>query len=356
MIRFSKTLTHTLSRSNRPISASSFRFQKQEPPKEPKQPTPQTSKINLYQSKNELVEGSKIEHYMKKKSLGFTDDESTTTGKVKAKAKDFTALIATGFAGFMIISALGLLYKTYFKKTCKDYLYEKASEIQMNSNELVDHIGVDFKILKNEAGTKTFGDKVIASEKEKFSPDNNKTKTSNENSTLESMTLVNYIDNGSGRSIMAQSVFIKKAEDTDDINNWMPYLCLVTLDYKNKMYNKKIIVCDNREAIRKAVRKFEEEPGESKQLDLNFIKMEISASDELKKLEMDEKRKTEELKIQLKKEKEDYEFYDALGIGSSDNKNSGSGNVNFAAGSGSENSGDSVPVNIADNRRTRPKF
>ena len=57
-----------------------------------------STQINIYQTNSDWVEGSKIKTYIKKKQIGMTDDESTATGKAKAKAKDFTSIVFIGGA------------------------------------------------------------------------------------------------------------------------------------------------------------------------------------------------------------------------------------------------------------------
>merc|ERR1712183_1229801 len=73
-----------------------------EPSAKPIEETLQENKtatqIDIRSSQTGMVEGSRINHYLKKKEIGMTDDESTVKGKVVAKSKDLTAFIFAGGA------------------------------------------------------------------------------------------------------------------------------------------------------------------------------------------------------------------------------------------------------------------
>lgn len=83
------------------------------------------TQIDLRSQNTGMIEGSRINHFIKKKDIGMTDDESTVKGKVVAKTKDFTAFIFAGGAAIALGYALYVLAKEYFMKKPEDYAYER---------------------------------------------------------------------------------------------------------------------------------------------------------------------------------------------------------------------------------------
>jgi len=278
------------------------------------------STINIYQSRNDLIESSKIEHFVKKKSLGFTDDESTTTGKVKARSKDMSAAVAICGAIGMCGYALHIMWKTYFKKSAGDVCFEKVEAILKDSRELSYHTGVEFQVLKFEPGNKVWGNRV----QQQIGFDEKK--------QLQTCIILSYLDAGDGRKTMVQSHFVKKESDSND--DWFPSIVLVNLDYKNQFHSKKIIVVDNRKAIKEGD-------------DLTIVRETIAEKGQLKSIEDEEFRKTEELKRELAKDG-DAELFSALGMAPPVAKIGETSRSEETSGSSEE---DSVPK-----PRTGPKF
>jgi len=281
---------------------------------------PAGSKINLYQSRNDLIESSKIEHFVKKKSLGFTDDETTMTGKAKAKGKDLSAAVSIFGAFGLCCYALHLMYKTYFAKSPGDVCFEKVGKILKDSRELSYHTGVEFEVLKFERGNMPWGNRV----QHQLGFDEDK--------QLQTCITLAYIDAGDGRKTMVTSHFVKKESDSN--SDWFPAIVLVTLDYKNAFHKKQVIIVDNRKAIKEGD-------------DLTIVRETIAERGQLKSIEDEEFRKTEELKRELAKEG-DSELYSALGMAPPVAK---IGEPSSSGKEGETSGEDDVPK-----RRTGPKF
>ena len=99
------------------------------------------TQIDIRSSQTGMVEGSRINHYLKKKEIGMTDDESTVKGKVAAKSKDFVSILFAGGAVVALGAALVKLWQDYFKKQPEDYAYENAEKICLNHPNLENSLG-----------------------------------------------------------------------------------------------------------------------------------------------------------------------------------------------------------------------
>ena len=153
-----------------------------------------------------------------------------------------------------------------------------------------------------------------------------------EDKQLQTCITLAYIDAGDGRKTMVTSHFVKKESDSN--SDWFPAIVLVTLDYKNAFHKKQIIIVDNRKAIKEGD-------------DLTIVRETIAERGQLKSIEDEEFRKTEELKRELAKEG-DSELYSALGMAPPVAK---IGEPSSSGKEGETSGEDDVPK-----RRTGPKF
>lgn len=276
---------------------------------QPKQQTTTTTKINLYQSQNELSPTRRMDAIMKKKNTAMTDDESTPIGKATAAGKD---LLAIGFSAGAV-GLLGLvgyyMYTTYVQKKPRDYAYEKLAKIIKDSEDLEDNIGIDFEVQKNKPGTTATG--RVESNPIEVLKDEYKTHN------LQCLIIQCYVHvKSTGRKGQIQGFFVKKEEESND--EWFPMFAICTLDYESRNYGKRVILEDNR-------KKLQED-------ELEIVRANIDSDSELKSIEREERRKTLEFKRQL--EAGSTETIDALGLGTFDapgNKTESKLGKNFAA-------------------------
>jgi len=198
--------------------------------------------INIYEQKSGLIEGSKIEYYMKKKEIGMTDDESTLKGKAKAKAKDFTALIFVGTAGIALSYALFTLYKQYFAKKPQDYAFEIAQEYVKNNTEIEDQLGVDYKIdTRDSKGHRRWGeDQVIASQVQKVEAFGG----------LEAIK-VNFFLTTSNRKCLVHALMVRAEGEGD--KDWFPMQIFGELDYDQKFMKSQILFIDYTKEIKEGI-------------------------------------------------------------------------------------------------------
>lgn len=284
-----------------------------------------------------------------------------------AKSKDALSLALIGAGVLALAASLGTLYKTYFKKEPWDFCYEKAETILYASEDLQDHLGVDFKVTKYLPGQKNFGDKVVHSEiteielkkpEAALSPakfleqQENEAKdgatapgeTAAENDNLYQTLMINaYIETTISKQILVQATFIKKKSESD--SDWFPMVVLVAKDYKNQYKVKQILVCDNRKTIK------------TEGLDVARTKINADGTKNLspyEKLELEEKKKTEELKKQIKKQEDEYELFNALGVSNSGSKTSGTNFADLGKIEGEVKQTSDTPS--AESARLRPKF
>ena len=71
------------------------------------------TQINIRETRSDIIEGSKIQTFIKKKEVGLTDDESTATGYAKAKTKDLFATLFAGGACVVFGYAIYTLWSEY---------------------------------------------------------------------------------------------------------------------------------------------------------------------------------------------------------------------------------------------------
>ena len=115
-----------------PTDNKNEKAEAEQPPIEEIKKNTTATQIDIRNSQTGMIEGSRINHYLKKKEIGMTDDESTVKGKVVAKTKDFTAFIFAGGAAIALGYALYVLYCDYFAKKPEDYAYENAKKVVEN--------------------------------------------------------------------------------------------------------------------------------------------------------------------------------------------------------------------------------
>lgn len=203
---------------------------------------PKSNQINIYEQKSGLIEGSKIEYYMKKKEIGMTDDETTLKGKAKAKAKDFTALIFVGTAGVALSYALYTLYKQYFAKKPADYAFEIAQQYVKNNTEIEDQLGVDYKIdTRDSKGHRRWGeDQVISSTVQKIE----------EFGGLEAIK-INFFLTTSNRKCLVHALMVKAEGESP--SQWFPMQVFGELDYDQKFMKSQILFIDYSKEIKSGV-------------------------------------------------------------------------------------------------------
>ena len=220
-----------LRRSRRNVSTTGAHFQKNEAKDEIKDEKSTTSQINIYEQKSGLIEGSKIEYFMKKKEIGMTDDETTIKGKAKAKAKDFTALIFTGVAGVALSYALYTLYKQYFAKRPADYAFEIAQKYVRNNQEIEDQLG-EYKIdTRDSKGHRRWGEDQVISSQIQAIPDKG----------LEVMK-INFFLTTSNRKCLVHAMMVRAEGEADDA--WFPMQIFGEIDYDQKFMVKQILFVD----------------------------------------------------------------------------------------------------------------
>jgi len=230
-----------LRKSRRSVSTTGVQFQKSEAKEETKdEKSTNASQINIYEQKSGLIEGSKIEYFMKKKEIGMTDDESTIKGKAKAKAKDFTALIFTGVAGVALSYALYTLYKQYFAKRPADYAFEIAQKYVKNNAEIEDQLG-EYKIdTRDSKGHRRWGEDQVISSQIQAIPDKG----------LEVMK-INFFLTTSNRKCLVHAMMVRAEGETDDA--WFPMQIFGEIDYDQKFMVKQILFVDYSKEIKEGI-------------------------------------------------------------------------------------------------------
>lgn len=195
-----------------------------------------STQINIYQTNSDLVEGSKIKTFIKKKSIGMTDDESTATGKAKAKAKDGLSIgfivAACGALGYTIYTLLDewLAWKP------EDHAYEIAKKVIENDPKLENSLGIDFTIATTDAkGNRSWGEKVQASAVS-FDADLG----------LDMITVLLYASTKS-RKCLVRAYLVKQEGEPD--KKWFPMFIFGETDYDKKFYARTVQIVDNRADI-----------------------------------------------------------------------------------------------------------
>jgi len=207
---------------------------KEEPLKENKTAT----QIDLRSQNTGMIEGSRINHYIKKKDIGMMDDESTIKGKVVAKTKDFTALIFAGGAAIALGYALYILAKEYFMKKPEDYAYENAMKCCLNHPVLENSLGVNYTVtMTDQSGRRSMGSKVQHEPAQKYT----------EMGDHVELMRVQFYAATKSRKCMLEAYMIKNEEDS--ASTYTPYLIYGITDYDKKNYARKVILIDYRKQM-----------------------------------------------------------------------------------------------------------
>jgi len=217
-----------------------------EPSAKPIEETLQENKtatqIDIRSSQTGMVEGSRINHYLKKKEIGMTDDESTVKGKVVAKSKDLTAFIFAGGAAIALGYALYVLYKEYFSKKPEDYAYDNAAKCVQNHPVLENNLGVNFTVsMSDKSGRRNFGSKVEHEPAQKF-PDMG--------DHVELMTVQLYA-NTNTRKCVIMALMVKNEEEAP--SEYVPLLIYGITDYDKKHYARKVVLIDYRAQMKEGI-------------------------------------------------------------------------------------------------------
>jgi len=285
---------------------------------------PPAKQVNIYEQKSDLIEGSKIKTYIQKKEVGLTDDESTTSGKIKAKSKDLTSILFIGGAAFALGYCLWDLWTSYFKKNDEDYAYEIAQKVVRNCVDLGDNLGVDFEIATTDKkGNRQWGDKVSCGPVQM-----------NDDIGLEMMPIVFFARN-STRSCLIRAFMVKKEGDSPD--KFFPMLIFGELDYEQKYYSRKIFITDYREELKKHI-------------DLDILRKSFADDQEATAFAI------EAVKNDTQSESSD--TITAFGSSSSGTATASSGITNFAASTTSDSSttSSSSATTTESSSRLRPKW
>jgi len=193
------------------------------------------TQIDLRSQNTGMIEGSRINHYIKKKDIGMTDDESTVKGKIVAKTKDFTAFIFAGGAAIALGYALYVLAKEYFMKKPEEYAYENAMKCCLNHPVLENSLGVNFTVtMTDKSGRRNFGTKV---EHEPAQP------LPEMGDHVELMTVQFYAATKT-RKCMLNALMVKNEEDS--ASSYTPLLIYGITDYDKRNYARKVILIDYR--------------------------------------------------------------------------------------------------------------
>lgn len=297
------------------LSTGSTLYQNKEPEI---QADEKTTQVNIREQRSDIIEGSKIDYYLKKKQTGLTDDESTIKGKVVAKTKDFTSLAFVGVALLGLGYAFYTVYTEYIKWSDKDYAFDIASKLCENNSTLENRLGVNYEISKNgsgKAGGRNFGDSVQATEV--FKPEDIG------NGTLECIQVTFFANTKSRKSII-QAIMVK--EEGESPESYFPLYINAVVDYDKKYYAKNVTLYDYRkqliegttlEILRQAQQNIEE---------TKRVKLETGKEDSIGEISL---------------------------FGNADGKASSSSTRNFAS---SENNTTNIEEETQTQQRRRPKF
>lgn len=196
------------------------------------------TQIDLRSQNTGMIEGSRINHFIKKKDIGMTDDESTVKGKVVAKTKDFTAFIFAGGAAIALGYALYVLAKEYFMKKPEDYAYENAMKCCLNHPVLENSLGVNFNVtMTDKSGRRNFGSKVEHEPATKFPEMGDHVEIMN----------VQFYAATKTRKCMLLALMVKNEEDS--ASTYTPLLIYGITDYDKRNYARKVILIDYRKQM-----------------------------------------------------------------------------------------------------------
>jgi len=196
------------------------------------------TQIDIRSQNTGMIEGSRINHYIKKKDIGMTDDESTVKGKVVAKTKDFTALIFAGGAAVALGYALYVLAKEYFMRKPEDYAYENAMKCCLNHPVLENSLGVNFEIaMTDKSGRRNFGSKVEHEPAKKFPEMGDHVEIMN----------IQFYASTKTRKCMLLALMVKNEEDP--ASTYTPLLIYGITDYDKRNYARKVVLIDYRKQM-----------------------------------------------------------------------------------------------------------